>query len=112
MMQLGTRRCPTPPGTGWRAVEIPYIGGSLAMTVIVPDDLATFEQALDGRSARRRSRPGSRETQVTLTFPKFSIETKAELADVLAALGMPTAFDPAAPTSPGSRPPSSSSSPT
>jgi serpin B len=33
------------------------------------------------------------ETQVSLTFPKFSIETKAELGEVLAALGMPSAFD-------------------
>jgi serpin B len=79
-------------GTGWQAVEIPYIGESLAMTVVVPDDLATFEQALtaDGFAAITGTLA---ETQVSLTFPKFSIETKAELADVLAALGMPSAFD-------------------
>ena len=79
-------------GAGWRAVEIPYIGNSLAMTVIVPDDLATFEQALTaGQLASIAG--GLAETQVSLTFPKFSIETKAQLADVLAALGMPSAFD-------------------
>jgi len=79
-------------GTGWQAVEIPYIGESLAMTVIVPDDLATFEQALtaDGLAAITGTLA---ETQVSLTFPKFSIETKAELGEVLAALGMPSAFD-------------------
>ena len=79
-------------GTGWRAVEIPYIGGSLAMTVIVPDDLATFEQALTAEQLTSIT-AALAETQVALTFPKFSIETKAELADVLAALGMPSAFD-------------------
>jgi serpin B len=79
-------------GTGWRAVEIPYIGGSLAMTVIVPDDLATFEQALTADQVASIT-GGLAETQVSLSFPKFSIETKAELADVLAALGMPSAFD-------------------
>jgi len=79
-------------GTGWRAVEIPYIGGSLAMTVIVPDDLAAFEQALTAEQLT--SITGAlAETQVALTLPKFSIETKAELADILSALGMPSAFD-------------------
>ncbi|MEK6719820.1 MAG: serpin family protein [Chloroflexota bacterium] len=78
-------------GTGWTAVEIPYIGGSLAMTVIVPDDLATFERALTADQLASIT-AGLAETQVSLTFPKFSIETKAELADLLSALGMPTAF--------------------
>jgi serpin B len=79
-------------GNGWRAVEIPYIGGSLAMTVIVPEDLAAFEQGLtaDGLAAITDALA---ETQVSLTFPRFSIETKADLADILAALGMPSAFD-------------------
>ena len=67
-------------------MEIPYIGGSLAMTVIVPDDLAAFEQALTADQLAAIT-GALAETQVSLTFPKFSIETKAELADVLAALG-------------------------
>lgn len=79
-------------GTGWRAVEVPYVGGSLAMTVIVPDDLAAFEQGMsaDGLAAVTAALA---ETQVSLALPRFSIETKTELADVLAALGMPSAFD-------------------
>lgn len=79
-------------GTGWRAVEIPYIGSSLAMMVIVPDNLAAFEQALTADQLASIT-AGLAEAQVSLTFPKFSIETKAELADVLSALGMPSAFD-------------------
>lgn len=78
-------------GTGWQAVEIPYIGGSLAMTVIVPDDLAAFEGSFTTDQLASIT-GGLAETQVTLTFPRFSIETKAQLADVLAALGMPSAF--------------------
>ena len=91
MMQLGeTLRYAS--GTGWRAVEIPYVGGSLAMTVIVPDDLAAFEQALT--ADQLASITGTlAEAPVSLTFPKFSIETKAQLADILKALGMPSAFD-------------------
>jgi serpin B len=82
-------------GAGWRAVEIPYIGGSLAMTVIVPDDLATFESSLAADQLAAIT-GALAETQVSLTLPKFSIETKAQLADVLAALGMPAAFSDAA----------------
>jgi serpin B len=79
-------------GTGWRAVEIPYIGNSLAMTVIVPDDLAAYEQALTAEQLTSIT-AALAETQVALTLPRFSIETKAELADILSALGMPSAFD-------------------
>ncbi len=94
MMQLG-ETMPAAAGPGWQAVEIPYVGGSLAMTVILPDDLAAFEQALtaDQLAAITGALAG---TQVSLTLPKFSIETKAQLGDVLAALGMPTAFTDAA----------------
>jgi serpin B len=94
MMHVG-EGLPYAAGTGWRAVEIPYVGGSLAMTVIVPDDLAAFEQALTADQLASIT-TGLAERPVSLTLPKFSIETKAQLADVLAALGMPTAFSDAA----------------
>ena len=77
---------------GWRAVEIPYIGGSLAMTVILPDNLARFEQTLTA-DAFAAITGALTQTQVALALPKFGIETKAELGPILAALGMPSAFD-------------------
>jgi serpin B len=79
-------------GSGWRAVEIPYVGGSLAMTIIVPDDLAAFESTLsaDSFAAITGALSG---TEVALALPKFGIETKTDLAATLAALGMPSAFD-------------------
>jgi len=82
-------------GDGWHAVELPYVGGSLAMTVIVPDDMDAFEATLDAdafASILAALDPKS----VALTLPRFGIETKADLADLLAALGMPTAFTDAA----------------
>lgn len=92
MMSLAAA-LPYAESDGWRAVELPYVGGSLALTVIVPDDLAAFEAELSAdRLAAITGALGER--QVSLTFPKFGIETKARLAEVLAALGMPTAFDP------------------
>ena len=80
---------------GWQAVELPYLGGQLAMTLILPDDLAGFERMLtpDGLATITSSLT---DTQVALALPKFGIETNADLATVLAALGMPTAFTDAA----------------
>jgi len=88
-----TTELPYAAGDGWHAVELPYIGGSLALTVIVPDDLATFEAGLT--ADQLMAIVGDlRDYDVTLGLPKFGIETKAMLADLLAALGMPSAFDP------------------
>jgi len=80
-------------GTGWRAVELPYLGGQLAMTVIVPDDLAAFEEGLDAAGLDAIT-SALADRQVQLSLPRFGIETKASLADALRALGMPLAFDP------------------
>ncbi|MFO7532040.1 MAG: serpin family protein [Candidatus Limnocylindrales bacterium] len=82
-------------GDGWQAVEVPYLGGSLALTLILPDDLAGFEQTLtpDGLATITSSLT---DTEVALALPRFGIETSAELATILAALGMPTAFGDAA----------------
>lgn len=92
MMRLG-ESLPYAEGDGWRAVELPYIGGELAMTVIVPDDLATFEAGLDA-DAFATITTGLAERQVALSLPRFSAESKLSLADALRALGMPLAFDP------------------
>ncbi len=86
-----TASLPYASGDGWQALEIPYVGGSLALTLILPDDLADFERALtpDGLAAITSSLS---DTQVALEMPRFGIESKTELATILAALGMPTAF--------------------
>lgn len=80
-------------GSGWQAVEIPYINQSLAMTIVVPDNLAEFEKGLN--SARFAQITGSlQHNPVDLTMPRFKIETKSELSAALSSLGMPLAFDP------------------
>jgi serpin B len=78
-------------GSGWQAVELPCIGNQLAMTIVVPDDLAAFTANLtSGRFAALVSALASR--QVSLTMPKFSFATRQDLATVLKQLGMPLAF--------------------
>jgi serpin B len=90
---------PYAEGAGWRAVELPYIGGSLAMTVIVPDDMAAFAAGL-GTESLAWSDPFTpivsalQAREVELALPRFGLETQADLSTILAALGMPRAFDP------------------
>jgi serpin B len=94
-MMNGGGELPYAAGDGWRAVELPYVGGKLSMLVIVPDDLAAFEGALDDKVLGTIT--GALATnQVNLGLPKFGAESRVELAPVLAALGMPTAFSDAA----------------
>jgi serpin B len=89
----GKRVRPYADGDGWRAVELAYVGGSLAMTVIVPDDLAAFEARLNAALIEEIV-AGLAPVSVDLTLPTFDLETKVDLPDVLAAMGMPDAFDP------------------
>ncbi len=80
-------------GSSWQAVELPYVGGSLALEVIVPADLATFEAGLTPESLAAIT-AALQEREVDLTLPKFSVQTATSLVDALKALGMPLAFDP------------------
>ena len=82
-------------GSGWGAFELPYIGNTLSMLVVVPDDLAAFEASLDGAviaTLTRALEDGFAGPRISL--PRFDFETRAELGSILAALGMPDAFDP------------------
>jgi serpin B len=93
-MHLATE-LPYAEGSGWKAVELPYVGGQLAMTVVVPDDLAAFVSHADGATfGSIAAALAARKPRVDLAFPKFSIETKADLGTALEGLGMADAFDP------------------
>jgi serpin B len=92
-----SRSLPYAKGDGWQAVELPYASRSLAMLLVVPDDgaLADTEAALaDGLLDEAVGALG--DSQVNLGLPRFDLETKADLNEIMAALGMPTAFDPTA----------------
>ncbi|HYN47402.1 MAG TPA: serpin family protein, partial [Candidatus Nanopelagicales bacterium] len=97
---------PVAIGAGWRAVRMPYLGsqseqngGSLAMTIIVPTDLAAFERSLTAAKladvTNTTDDGGLLDVRkVDLTLPRFSIESRFDLAEVLETMGMPLAFDP------------------
>ncbi len=79
-------------GAGWQAVQLPYVGSQLAMLVIVPDDLASFEGQFNAARLDEIT-GGLASREVDLSLPRFGAQTSASLGDVLALLGMPSAFD-------------------
>lgn len=82
---------PTATGRDWSAVELPYAGEQLSMTIIVPRDLHAFEQRLDAdvlTDVLEQIADGG----VHLSLPRFTARTHLGLNDTLATLGMPTAF--------------------
>lgn len=82
-------------GPGYEAVELPYVDGSLAMLVIVPDagNFEVFEGSLSSNTPTDIA-TNLQGALVTLTLPKFEFRTQAGLKDALIELGMPIAFDP------------------
>ena len=113
---------PLASGAGWTATELRYEAGDanwrtpLAMTLILPDDLRSFERELAaGRLATVvRKLDTARDHlddevacvqypemaccdhpyDVRLFLPRFAAETKADLLPELASLGMTLATDP------------------
>ncbi len=136
MKLRGEQEVPYVAGDGWKATELRYRGKNgtfpLAMTLIMPDDMAAFERGLSGAQVGRiaaslqkeRARLvndikqgaqsddcGSYPYSLNLFMPRFDISTHAQLKDVLAALGMPDAFDPGLADFSGIHPTSSSDGP-
>jgi len=110
---------PLASGSGWQAVDLRYKAppGSppLAMTLVLPKNLPAFESKLDRALLSRIVKKLDAERQafkepdcppdfdagcypydLHLYLPRFSIDSRAELKELLAAAGMPRAFDPTA----------------
>ena len=75
-------------GHGWEAVRVPYVGGKLATTVVLPDrgqdvDVAALPEMF------ARARPET----VDLALPRWTFLSSSPLKGPLAELGMRSAFD-------------------
>ncbi len=92
MMSQTLQKAAYSVGVGWQAVQIPYVGGSLAMTIVVPENLAAFEAKLDAVQFTQIANLLG-QTPVYVTMPTFKVETKSDLAGVISKMGMPLAFD-------------------
>ena len=109
MTLRGDQEVPYVAGDGWKATELRYRGKDgtlpLAMTLIMPDDMAAFERGLSGAQVgkiaaslqKERARLVSDITQsgqeddcgsypysLNLFMPRFDIGTRAQLKEVLA----------------------------
>jgi len=121
MRLAGGQEVPYLRGEGWQATELRYQGpdrtARLAMTLIMPDDIASFETTLSAQQlskiasdlTRQRTRLeesieytgngdagadcGTYPYSLDLFMPRFTLETRAELGRALGSLGMPLAFD-------------------
>ncbi|MGH3367797.1 MAG: serpin family protein [Nocardioidaceae bacterium] len=95
MMSEDLHRAAFASGEGWRAARLSYVGGELALAVVVPDadrSLGDVEASLDGPGLDRlltRFRPVP---VLRVEMPRWTFRVQARLNDHLIALGMPTAF--------------------
>ena len=80
-------------GPGYKAVDLPYELGGMAMTIVAPDDMASFVRGL---SAAKMADILDAEAlrDVDFWLPRFSIENRVELGSILSAMGMNVPFDP------------------
>lgn len=81
-------------GDGYQAVDLPYIGDELSMTIMLPDRgrFNEFEDALDA-SLLDRTILGFEFRYVMLDLPKFEFESQFRLRETLKSMGMSDAFD-------------------
>jgi serpin B len=81
-------------GPGYQAVELPYYGGEFSMLIVIPDQgtFTTFEQDLDYPLIEEIVN-NLRGEDIRLRMPGFGYESKFDLANVLAGMGMPDAFN-------------------
>lgn len=83
-------------GSGYQVVTLPYTGGRLAFTVLLPD--GSLDAMLN--VVRDKGLPALlaavRPAHVSLALPRFSLRSNLDLTPVLAQLGMPDAFTSAA----------------
>jgi serpin B len=82
----------------YQAIELPYGGEAFSMTVVLPSEeigIEAFVESLDAE-AWAGILAGLRKTELFVALPKFKLEYEKNLNEVLKALGMEVAFDPAA----------------
>mgnify|MGYP003334335872 CR=1 FL=1 len=77
--------------SGWSTAQVPYAGGRLAMTIVVPRDggEAVAAAVADGRLDDLLA---TEPVPATLRLPRWRFRVQASLSGALGAAGMPLAF--------------------
>ena len=75
-------------------LEIPYDGGNFSMVILLPRPGISLPELEDSLSAQDfiDAITAMQEKEVDMIIPKFKTETKTDLEDLLALMGMPLAF--------------------
>jgi serpin B len=97
-MMHRTAKYPYLDGGSFQILELPYGGHHLAMLVLLPkkvDGLAGLEKQLSGAWLAEQL-PRLRSQKVIVSLPRFKVTRRYQLAKILGAMGMPSAFDPVA----------------
>jgi len=77
----------------YKAVKLPYEGGSAYMLIVLPEgDILRFGENLD-RDLLRTVEAGMARTNLTLILPRFEFSCGTSLGSVLRDMGMGSAFD-------------------
>ncbi|MGM0605395.1 MAG: serpin family protein [Halobacteriota archaeon] len=87
-------RFPYAEHEGAQLVALPYEGGEIAMTLVLPPEgeFEAFEARVDA-SWFSAARDAMGRSDGTVRLPKFGFESGFQLADALVELGMPIAFE-------------------
>ena len=82
----------------FQAVELPYKGGELSMMVLLPRNVEGCSglEAYLTPALLSRSLSQMKKQKVEIFLPRFKLESKFELQQLLAKMGMPNAFGAAA----------------
>jgi len=76
-------------------VELPYKGDRIVMQVLIPlerNGLRELEEKLKNQNIQDLFEKGSSKTSVHIKLPKFKLEKKIDLKQILTDLGMPDMF--------------------
>lgn len=83
-------------GGGCSALALPYQDDRLSLLLVIPDagTFTSFEAGLDAAKLNSIVQGLAPQSQnVVAVLPRFKLETKADMADLLRQLGMVSAFD-------------------
>jgi serpin B len=85
-------------GPGYQVVTLPYVGGRLGFSVLLPapgsNPAALLSTLRDNGFTSAMA--AAKQADVILSLPKFTVKSTMDLSGVLSALGMPIAFTPQA----------------
>ena len=80
-------------GDGYSTIRLPYGNGSYAMYILLPDVVMPAEDMVNMIDRNSFDVAGMVSGTVDVRLPKFTIESKFDLVDIMKGLGMTDAFE-------------------